>query len=58
MKAKITDGNLRVPYALAVHDDKEKKRIIAVLDEHRTNMGKESYEFENRVKKSSVKNMG
>jgi len=55
MKIKKTDSNLRVPYALAFHDDKEKKRIIAVLDEHRTNMGKETYEFEDRVKKFFVK---
>lgn len=45
------NNNLRVPYALAVHNNREKKRIIAVLDDHRTNMGKETYEFENRVKK-------
>lgn len=51
MKLNKTDNNLRVPYALAVHDDKEKKRIVAVLDEHRTNMGKETHEFEDRVKK-------
>lgn len=51
MKAKETTDTLRVPYALAVHDEREKKRIMAVLDEHRTNMGKETYEFEDRVKK-------
>jgi CDP-4-dehydro-6-deoxyglucose reductase, E1 len=44
-------NQLRVPYALAVHNEEEKKRIVAVLDEHRTNMGKETAEFENRVKK-------
>lgn len=46
--SKSNNDNLRVPYALAVHGDEEKKRVIAVLDEHRTNTGKETYEFENR----------
>lgn len=46
-----TDDNLRVPYALAVHDDHETKRVVAVLNEHRTNTGKETYEFEERSTK-------
>lgn len=41
------DG-LRVPYALSVHGEEEKKRVLAVLDEHRTNTGLETYEFEER----------
>lgn len=45
---KSNNTNLRVPYALAVHGDEEKKRVDAVLDEHRTNTGKETYEFEER----------
>lgn len=48
---KASDDNLRVPYALAVHGDEEKKRVVAVLDEHRTNTGKETYEFEERSTK-------
>lgn len=52
------DLHLRVPYALSVHGDQEKKRVIAVLDEHRTNMGKETYEFERRVAKSFGKKYG
>ncbi len=48
---KLDDLGLRVPYALAVHGDEEKKRVIAVLDEHRTNTGRETYEFENRSTK-------
>lgn len=45
------NNNLRVPYALSVHGDEEKKRVNAVLDEHRTNTGKETYEFEERSSK-------
>lgn len=45
---KSNNTNLRVPYALSVHGDEEKKRVDAVLDEHRTNTGKETYEFEER----------
>lgn len=48
---KSNDTNLRVPYALAVHGDEEKERVSAVLDEHRTNTGKETYEFEERSTK-------
>ncbi len=48
---KSDDTNLRVPYALAVHGDEEKERVSAVLDEHRTNTGKETYEFEERSTK-------
>lgn len=44
-------NNLRVSYALSVHGDEEKKRVNAVLDEHRTNTGKETYEFEDRSAK-------
>lgn len=45
------DNNLRVPYALAVHDEEENKRVLAVLREHRTNTGRETYEFEDRSAK-------
>lgn len=46
---KNKPGNLRVPYALAVHDDKETQRVTAVLNEHRTNTGKETEGFEKSV---------
>lgn len=46
-----SNNNLRVPYALAVHGNEEKQRVVAVLDEHRTNTGKETYEFEERSTK-------
>jgi len=41
--------NLRVPYALAVHGEEERKKVLAVLDEHRTNLGEETITFENSV---------
>lgn len=44
-----TKDSLRVTYALAVHDDQEAKRVLKVLDEHRTIMGKETREFEGRT---------
>ncbi|MBI3985238.1 MAG: aminotransferase class I/II-fold pyridoxal phosphate-dependent enzyme [Candidatus Levybacteria bacterium] len=40
---------LRVSYAQAVHDDAETKKILSVLKEHRTIIGKETEEFEKRV---------
>lgn len=51
-------NNLRVPYALAVHDVHETQRIIAVLNEHRTNMGVETKEFELRASKFFGKKFG
>ncbi len=42
---------LRVPYAKAVHDNAETKKVLSVLDEHRTIIGKETEEFEKRVSK-------
>lgn len=43
--------SLRVTYAAAVHNHKETKRVLRVLDEHRTMMGKETKEFEERTAK-------
>ena len=40
---------LRVSYAQAVHDNAETKKILSVLKEHRTIIGKETEEFEKRV---------
>lgn len=56
----VKNGNikLRVPYALAVHGDEEKERIIKVLDEHRTNLGRETIEFEKNVAKAFGKKFG
>lgn len=47
----MDDKNLRVPYALAVHGEEEKKAVSKVLDEHRTNLGKETISFEKSVSK-------
>lgn len=51
MKKKHKPKGLRVNYAMAVHDHMERKRVLAVLDEHRTIMGQETEEFENRTAK-------
>lgn len=55
---KRQNGKLRIPYALAVHDDKETKRVVKVLEEHRTNLGKETIEFEKKVSKYFGKKYG
>ena len=55
---KNGNSNLRVPYALAVHGNEEKLRVIKVLDEHRTNLGKETIEFEKNVAKAFGKKFG
>ena len=56
----LKNGNIkfRVPYALAVHGDEEKKRVIKVLDEHRTNLGKETIGFEKNIAKAFGKKFG
>lgn len=53
-----TTKNLRVPYALAVHDSAEEKRVLNVIREHRTNMGIETAEFEKNVAKAFGKKYG
>lgn len=49
---------LRVTYAKAVHGEEEKKRVISVLDENRTLMGKETKEFEERAAEAFGKKFG
>lgn len=49
---------LRVSYAQAVHDNAETKKVISVLKEHRTIIGKETEEFEKRVSKHFGKKFG
>lgn len=49
---------LRISYAQAVHDDKETKAVVKVLEEHRTNMGIETYAFEKKVAKLFGKKFG
>lgn len=56
----VKNGNskLRIPYALAVHGNEEKEKVIKVLDEHRTNLGRETIEFEKNVAKAFGKKFG
>src|ERR1035437_2968309 len=49
---------LRIPYALAVYDNHEIKRVVSVLKEHREAMGKETAEFEKKVAKAFGKKYG
>jgi CDP-6-deoxy-D-xylo-4-hexulose-3-dehydrase len=49
---------IRISYAQAVHDDKERERVLKVLDEHRTLMGRETKEFEERSAKFFGKKYG
>ena len=49
---------LRVPYALSVYDDEEIQAVIAVLREHRTNMGLETRNFEKNIAKAFGKKFG
>lgn len=49
---------LRIPYALSVYDQKEIKRVVSVLEEHRSNMGQETREFERGVAKEFGKKYG
>jgi CDP-6-deoxy-D-xylo-4-hexulose-3-dehydrase len=58
VKSAQADTNLRVPYAQSVYDDVEKKRVLAVIDEHRTNMGIETAEFEKKVAQAFGKKFG
>lgn len=54
----MTNNNLRVTYAQAVHDEEEEQKILTVLREHRTIIGKETTEFEKRVVKKFGKKYG
>jgi len=49
---------IRVSYAMAVHDEKETARVVKVLNEHRTIIGKETKEFEERIAKLFNKKYG
>lgn len=49
---------LRVPYALSVYDDEEIKAVVAVLKEHRSNMGIETLNFEKEIAKLFGKKYG
>lgn len=49
---------LRISHALAVHGKEEEERVLRVLREHRTIMGRETAEFEKRVAKIFTKKYG
>ena len=51
-------AGLRIPYALAVYDNREIKRVVNVLREHREMMGKETAAFEKNVAKAFGKKFG
>lgn len=50
--------DLRVNYAQAVHGKEEELRVLRVLREHRTILGKETTEFEKRVAQKFGKKFG
>lgn len=51
-------SNLRIPYGQAVHGKEETQRVLKVLNEKRTIVGKETDEFEKRVAKLFGKKYG
>lgn len=51
LKKVDQNDNLRIPYGLSVYDNREIQRVVKVLKEHRSNMGIETKEFEERVAK-------
>jgi CDP-6-deoxy-D-xylo-4-hexulose-3-dehydrase len=50
--------NLRVPYGLSVYNDKEIQRVMDVLKQHRSNMGVETQEFEQKISQQFGKKYG
>lgn len=54
----MTNNTMRVTYAQAVHGIEEEQRVLKVLREHRTLIGKETTEFEKRVAKKFGKKYG
>jgi CDP-6-deoxy-D-xylo-4-hexulose-3-dehydrase len=57
-KATSSSSKLRVPYALAVHGKEEENKVLQVLRDHRTNIGRETQEFEDSVAKHFGKKFG
>ena len=58
MNKKNSPQGLRVPYGLAVHGKEEEDSVLKVIKEHRTNMGRETSEFEKTVAKYFGKKFG
>ena len=54
----MKNKHLRVSYAKAVHGKEEEKRVLNVLREHRTIIGRETNQFESRVAKFNNKKYG
>src|SRR3990167_7601647 len=50
--------SIRVPYGQAVHDKEEEKRVLKVLKEKRTILGKETARFEKKIAKLYTKKYG
>ncbi len=50
--------SLRVTHAQSVYDDKELNKVVAVIKEHRTLMGREIDQFESRIAKLFGKKYG
>ncbi len=57
-KASSGKNPLRISHALAVHGKEEEERVLRVLREHRTIMGRETDEFERRVSRIFGKKYG
>lgn len=59
-KSGMTDkkNSIRITTALALHGKEEEERVVSVLREHRTILGRETVEFENRVAKLFGKKYG
>lgn len=51
-------NTLRISHALAIHGKEEEERVLRVLREHRTIMGRETQEFEKRIAKLFGKKYG
>lgn len=58
MRKKQTKKALRVPYALAVHDDAELNAVTRVIKNHKTIRGEHIAEFENSVAEIFGKKFG
>jgi len=51
-------NHVRITYGLSVYDDLEIKAVVKVLKEHRSNTGRETEEFEEKISKLYAKKYG
>lgn len=56
--ARSQKNNIKVPYALSIHDEKEALAVARVINEHRTLLGKETSAFEQKVARLFGKTYG